>query len=150
MNKIINVNSINELHRFFGNTKPKHPLITIIDFSNPNFSNPEIEIGAKYVLNFYCVSLKDFEGVMKYGRFNYDFEEGTMVFLAPGQVITIDEEPDASVKDIWGLFFHPDLIRLSTLSDKMNDYSFFNYESHEALHISEDEKNIIGDCLKKN
>lgn len=149
MGKIINVKSISELHQFFGNTKPKHPLITIIDFSNPEYAHPNIEIGATYVLNFYCISLKDFKGVMKYGRGNYDFEEGTMAFLSPGQVITTDEEPDTTVRDMWGLFFHPDLIRYSTLADKMSGYSFFSYETNEALHISEEEKETIEDCLDK-
>lgn len=148
MNKIINVDSISELHRFFGDSKPKHPLITMIDFTNPEFANPVSEIGMKYVLNFYCLSFKDFKGTLKYGRGNYGFEEGTIVFMSPGQVITIDEERDPGVKDIWGLFFHPDLIRFSTLAEKMKDYSFFNYESSEALHTSEKEKEILKTCLK--
>lgn len=147
MSKIIQVNSISELHRFFGDSKPKHPLITLIDFSDPKFANSEAEIGTTYVLNFYCVSLKDFKGQMKYGRGSYDFEEGSIVFMSPGQVITIDENRDPNVKDIYGLFFHPDLIRSSTLANKMKGYSFFKYETNEALHISNKEKDLLINCL---
>ena len=149
MSKIINVNSITEIHQIFGAPAPKHPLVTLIDFSNPAFSQPSIELNAKYVLNFYCISLKDFKGIMKYGRFSYDFAEGTMVFMAPGQIITFDEAPDPDVKDILGLFFHPDLIRHSALADKIDAYSFFNYETNEALHMSADEKATITDCFYK-
>jgi len=82
---------------------------------------------------------------MKYGKGYYDFNEGSLMFTAPGQVIA--PGPDVVVDEGWALFFHPDLIHGTDLGRKIHQYSFFNYETNEALHISEEEKLIIKDCV---
>ncbi len=90
-------------------------------------------------------------GVLLYGKNSYDYEEGTLVFTAPGQVI--EYEGDFKISDDgnegWTLVFHPDLIRKSDLAEKINRYSFFNYDVNEALHLSDDERNTIEELLDK-
>ena len=89
---------------------------------------------------------------MKYGRKTVDFQDGNLICMAPKQVLEIEvyEETEQPVKrEGWGLFFHPDLIRGTSLSDKIKEYSFFTYEISEALHLSEKEKQILEDCILK-
>ncbi|MES1160166.1 MAG: helix-turn-helix transcriptional regulator, partial [Bacteroidota bacterium] len=90
---------------------------------------------------------KKFEGLLKYGKSHYDFREGSLLFTAPGQVI--GSGPDVKVEEGWALFIHPDLLHGTSLGKKMNQYTFFHYEVNEALHISEEERIIIKDCVDK-
>ena len=86
---------------------------------------------------------------MKYGRKAIDFQDGNLICIAPNQTIEIDNEIEPKENMLgWGLFFHPDLIRATSLNDKFKNYSFFNYEVSEALHLSDKEKNILKTVAK--
>src|SRR5882672_11505848 len=135
--KIVDIGSISGLHEFYGYSRPKHPLITVIDLTKVNrinHSNDEV----LYRLGFYSIFCKRFTGVLKYGKSYYDFNEGSLMFTAPYQVVS--SSPDPQIEEGWGLFFHPDLLNGTDLGRKMDNYSFFHYDVNEALHISEDEK----------
>lgn len=132
---IIDIHSISDLHHLYGAGSPKHPLITIIDLAK--FQTPRVGV-VSYRLGFYSIFSKKFNGLLRYGRSYYDFSEGSMMFTAPGQVTTTIEGPTA--EEGWGLFFHADLINNSPLGNNIHNYSFFQYEANEALHVSEDEK----------
>ena len=129
--------------------KPKHPLVTVIPIDdrikNYDYGN------ATYVLGFYQVSLKaGICGEITYGRNTYDFQEGTMVFTKPGQALSFKaSEEDLASEEGWTLLFHPDLIRKSSLGNNIDHYSFFSYEIHEALHLSEDERVSITGLVRK-
>ena len=106
---IRNINSVKELHAFMGLPSPLNPLITIIDHAATK-SNIPLE-NEKLLLDFYNISIKrSFKGKLKYGKNHYDFDDGSMSFIAPNQIITIDSEADRN-HDGWSLLFHPDLIR---------------------------------------
>ncbi len=144
-NKYVDINSISELHDFYGYAKPRHPLISLIDLAKVDRSRrPEEE--TLYRLYFYSIFFKTFKGVFKYGKSYYDFDEGSLTFTAPHQVISVSSA--IKIEDGWGLFFHPDLINSTELGRKINDYSFFHYDANEALHISEEEKSIIKNCVE--
>lgn len=149
MSHIIEVDSISQVHTALGLPKPKHPLVSV--FRSEDATNSPEYFGIKIVLNLFQVSLKKGgKGMVRYGRTSYDFQEGTMLFIAPGQILSYDsEEANLDSVEGWTLIFHPDLIRKSVLSDKISDYSFFNYDSNEALHISEVEQKIIEELLEK-
>jgi len=122
-----------------------HPLVSVFEFSKMKLI-PE----AKAHYGFYCVFLKDAVcGDLKYGCNYYDYQEGTLVFIAPGQVVGIGSKPGITMPKGWALLFHPDLIRGTSLGQHIKEYSFFSYEANEALHLSEKERQIILDCLKK-
>ena len=141
------IKSISELHRLIGIPPPKHPAISFIRFSEIKFSDA-IDFSSACT-EMYMVILKTTSGNLKYGRNYYDFEEGTMLFVGPNQIMYPPGSTD-NVKDLdgWCLFFHPDLLYQSILGSKMNAYSFFAYETDEALHLSENEKRKINDCLQ--
>jgi AraC-like DNA-binding protein len=141
--KYIDLESISDLHRLMQRPEPKHPLVSLVDHTNFYEMRPTAE--ASYRFGFYTISCKKFEGILKYGRGNYDFNKGSLMFTAPGQVISAG--PDTiKVDEGWALFVHPDLLYGTDLGKKMHQYSFFNYEVNEALHISEDENLILQDC----
>lgn len=147
MSQLFKVKSISELHRILGCPPPKHPAISFLNFTEMNVSGAP-SYNVKAITEFYIISMKAAQGNMKYGRNYYDFEEGTLLFTAPNQVMN----PTSLIEDMsdacgWSLFFHPDMLYEADLGKKMNQYSFFTYEANEALHLSEDEKNKILDCI---
>lgn len=149
MKEIININSISEVHSFFGLEKPKHPLISVLRV-NEQFKNMDIE-GFKYSLGLYQVSLKGncpFV-INNYGRNSYDFQEGTMVFIAANQVLEFQKNDNDISNEGWTILFHPDLIRKSELGKKIDDYSFFSYATNEALHLSDEEQKTVTEIAEK-
>ena len=155
MNEIYKIESISQLNSFLGKSETQHPLITIIDFSKIEAFTEKL--AAKFTTELYSIVLKgQYYGTLKYGRETYDFQEGTLVFMAPKQVISVDDEkieenvtPTHNNVMSWGIFFHPDLLRGTNLSQKMKDYSFFSYDSNEALHLSNKEKQMLSDIVHK-
>jgi AraC family transcriptional regulator, transcriptional activator of pobA len=133
------ISSVKELHSFMGLPSPLNPLITIIDHSQTTNSTQT----QKLLLNFYNISIKrSFKGKLKYGKNHYDFDDGTMSFIAPNQIISIDSDEDRN-NDGWSLLFHPDLIRQYPLGKTIKNYGFFSYAVNEALHLSEEEEKTI-------
>jgi AraC-like DNA-binding protein len=146
MNKIIQVKSISEFHKMLGYAKPNHPLITFIDFSKVIEKAERREV--LFSLDFYAIVYKRFEsGTLRYGRGFYDFEEGALIFMAPGQVFS--SSIDTKLLEGWALYFHRDLLHGTELGAKIHEYSFFGYEADEALHISDEEKALLQDHIKK-
>lgn len=140
------INSISEWHRIFSLSKPQHPLISLVHHADVKNVPGDKWMGV--VANFYVISIKkDFKGKMKYGKNYYDFDEGTMTFVSPGQVIGV---ADDSVRDCsgWSLLVHPDLIRNYPLGKSIKNFGFFSYEVHEALHLSDKEDALIGSLIK--
>jgi AraC-like DNA-binding protein len=150
MSTTYEINSISQAHQSVGLPAPKHPLVTVVKTAD---FKPNVDFrGLKVVNNLYQITLKNIGcGNLMYGKNTYDYEEGTLVFTSPGQVIVFEEEMPINVENDkgWTLAFHSDLIRKSSLADKINQYSFFNYEVNEALHLSEDERTTIEELLDK-
>lgn len=148
MTDIIKINTVTEANQFLGIGKPKHPLVAIVYHDNAGFKREWDE--ATYVLDLYQISLKNSQsGSLGYGRNSYDFQEGTIIFTSPGQVLTTYETRLNDDVTGWSLYFHPDLIRKFPLGESINNYSFFSYDVHEALHVSEDEKHSLNELISK-
>jgi AraC-like DNA-binding protein len=145
-NIVYRVQTISELHEIAGFNKPKHPLVTIIDYSKVNVATgPE---SGSFMFSFYSVNFKkhcDF----RYGKQAFDHQEGTLHCTAPDQIISFDRKKEANNTEGWGLYFHPELIRNTALGKKINEYSFFSYGENEALHLSEQEKQTLLFILKQ-
>jgi AraC family transcriptional activator of pobA len=143
MENVTSFDTIGQYNQFNNNDTP-HPLVSVIDMTK---AAPRGHGKQRY--GFYTIFFKEIKcGDLRYGCNYYDYEEGTLVFIAPGQVIGIESEeqfqPQGKV-----LTFHPDFIRGTALGKHIQDYTFFSYEVHEALHLSETEKQVIYDCLAK-
>ena len=148
MTDFYRIKSISEVHQMFGLEKPLHPLITIIrKWPKVDFDFSTIKLTS----DLFLLSMK---GKMKgttfqYGRNSYDFEEGTLVFIAPNQVASFADPIEELDDSGWSILFHPDLIRKSELGKTIKDYSFFNYETNESLHLSEKEKQSLLELVEK-
>ncbi|MCK9208371.1 MAG: AraC family transcriptional regulator [Salinivirgaceae bacterium] len=143
---IYRVKSISELHDIAGFEKPKHPLITVIDYSKVNtYTAPE---SGRFVCEFYSVNFKN-NCSFHYGRQFFDHKEGTLLCTAPEQVIQMEKTERTNDVTGWGLFFHPEFIRKTSLGKKIAEYTFFRYEENEALHLSADEKNTLIHILQQ-
>lgn len=133
-------NSLSQLHKAMGQPTPSHPLISIMNYGEAHFDPKDFEHGI--ILNFYKISFKtSFSGKLKYGQGFYDFEEGGMSFIAPGQLLKMqDEEADYSGMT---LHIHPDFLRSYSLNSIIKQYGYFSYSAAEALYLSEKEKATI-------
>ena len=132
-------------YNIFNNNETLHPLVSVVDLSK---ASPRQ--GSQMYFGFYTIFLKDVKcGDMVYGRHTYDYQEGTLVFLAPGQVAGMNSNGETYQPKGYALVFHPDLIHGTALGGHMQDYTFFGYQSSEALHLSERERKIVLDCLTK-
>ena len=145
-NNIIKINSVSELHKLMGIPKPKHPLVSLINYSDVHLSS--IENSLKVILNFYMVSIKhNADCKFNYGQNYYDFDEGVLAFMEPGQIASTTQNENIQ-SDGWLLIFHPDLIRNYPIGKTIKNYGFFSYAVNEALHLSESEEAMIEDIFK--
>ncbi|QHV96476.1 helix-turn-helix domain-containing protein [Spirosoma endbachense] len=129
----------------FNNNETLHPLVSVVDLSK---ADPRQ--GSRMYFGFYTIFLKDVKcGDLVYGLHTYDYQEGTLVFLAPGQVAGINSNGETYQPKGYALVFHPDLIHGTSLGRHIQEYSFFGYQSNEALHLSKRERGIVMDCFSK-
>lgn len=148
MSEIIHLQSIADLHKLFNLGNSQHPLVTVLDFSKVK---EHLIKNTKITMDFYSIMFKNYcKNNFKYGRKAIDFQDGNLICIAPNQIIEIDNEiEDREDKMGWGLFFHPDLIRSTSLNDHLKNYRFFDYDISEALHLSDKEKNVLFECIQK-
>jgi AraC family transcriptional activator of pobA len=150
--KPFTIKSISEAHRLRGLPKPEHPLISVIN--EPIRDLPD-NLPKNFVTDLYSIVLKRNAGnhfKIRYGQQEYDFDEGVMSFMSPGQVFGIELDPQGNGIDAqqvktkpaeWVLLVHPDFLWNTTLAQKIRQYEFFNYSVNEALFLSEKEENLI-------
>lgn len=144
MNDIVDLKTIHDYNEFLG-LETLNPLITFIDFKNVRVLKHKLKC-----FGFYGIFLKGkIHGPLTYGRSRYDYEEGTLVFVAPGQVAGINDGGETLNPEGYALMFHPDLLNGTSLARKMKDYTFFTYEINEALHMSERERQTILNCFRE-
>lgn len=144
MIKVDRIETVREYNDSVG-AETLHPLVSVVDFDQI----PTYQYFRRY-MGVYAIFLKYIKcGDMRYGCKPYDYEDGTLVFVAPGQVYGIDSK--GAVIKPWGkaLVFHPDFIAGTHLGKIIKDYTFFSYEVNEALHLSKKERAAINDCLQK-
>lgn len=144
MNEITKLDTVQHYCDLFG-IEALHPLISIVDCDKMS----PIRHGRR-LYNLYAVLLKDTDcGTMSYGRSLYDYEKGTVLFAAPGQVMGADDDGELHQPAGWALVFHPELLRGTQLASMMKDYTYFSYNANEALHLSEHERRTITECMEK-
>ena len=144
MEEIIKLDEVDKYNKFFG-LETRHPLVSVVDLSKAT-RWPE-----HFRINYwvYALFLKDTRcGDIMYGRQSYDYQDGTIVSFAPGQVVETEMSQNTR-PNAHGILFHPDLIRGTALGQEIRNYSFFSYETREALHLSEEERQTVMDCLYK-
>ena len=145
MGGIIQLDSIKTYNELYG-LPTVQPLVTVVDLRKVR----HMVNHAKMHYGVYALFIKHGIGcTLRYGRQNYDYQEGTVVSFAPGQLVQVDYEEETLSKDVSGLIFHPDLIFGTSLAEKMSKYTFFSYAQSEALHMSDKEQNILVDLLHR-
>jgi AraC-like DNA-binding protein len=144
-NKPYRIQSITEIHRLLGLPKPQHPLIGLIDLKGLRNNNSGIDA---VVFDLYVVSLKRGCDKLIYGQQPYDFDEGLMAFMSPGQVIRGEEGGVPKQLEGWMLFIHPDFLWNTPLAKQIRQFEYFDYSSNEALFLSEKEELTINGIIE--
>lgn len=144
------INTISEFHRIRGLPKPEHPLISLVDYGLVRHTVDESPV--TWVQGFYTIGLKrNVPGKFRYGQQGYDFDEGLMSFIAPGQVYSIEIPESVAMAPQpsgWLLLIHPDFLWGTSLAKKIKQYEFFDYAVNESLFLSEKEETVITGILK--
>ena len=144
MDKILNLESVDLYNKLYG-LETLNPLVSVIDLNKATSSVDLI----RFNYGIYALYLKLEKACdIKYGRQTYDYQEGTIVCFAPGQTAETNPTTDKVQVNAHGILFHPDLLRGTSLGKSIKKYTFFSYEVNEALHLSEEERSIVMDCLK--
>ena len=148
MKEVRRIKSIVEFHRTRGLPSPQHPLISVVEYASIQLS-PE-SYNVNWVSEFYNISLKRcLVSKLRYGQQQYDFDDGVMFFIAPGQVYGIEPpHPEQKTRSGWMLLVHPDFLWNTSLAKNIRQYEFFDYSVNEALFLSEQEESIIGNVVE--
>ena len=143
--EILNITTIDEYNKTFG-FETLHPQVSVVDFSKNGTVKPH-----RMNIGFYALFLKEgLCGDLLYRRGSYDYQEGTIVSYAPGQVVglkNVKHTPRAASSI--GILFSPEFIRGTSLGQRIKEFSFFSYSVNEALHLSDEEKEVVKDCIRK-
>ena len=144
MEDLIRFDTVSQYHAF-NQQETLHPLVGVLDLSK---ALPRMK--SNLYMGLYCILLKEVDcGDLRYGKGNYDYQEGTLIFVGPGQVVKVENDGALYHPKGYALVFHPDLLHGTSLNQDIHQYHFFSYQISEALHISERERNIVMDCLQK-
>ena len=144
MSELLKIDSVQAYNDYFG-VETCNPLVSVID----GHEAKPLRFGRK-LYSIYTILLKDTDcGMLKYGRSMYDYQRGTMLFIAPGQVMGSEDDGKLHQPEGWALCFHPELLRKTPLIGLIKEYSYFSYNANEALHLSEQERKTVIDCLIK-
>ncbi|WP_316737521.1 helix-turn-helix domain-containing protein [Pedobacter aquatilis] len=144
MSTLVNFDTVDDYNKF-NNHQTLHPLVSVLDLNKAQERK-----GSKMNFGIYCVFLKDVVcGDLKYGKANYDYQEGTLVFVSPGQVMEVENKVDFYQPKGLVLAFHADLIKGTALAKTIASYNFFSYKTNEALHLSAAERQMVQDMLNK-
>lgn len=144
MDKILNLDNVERFNQLYG-LETLHPLVSVVNLNEATRAVDTIRLN----YGVYALFLKLEKACsIKYGHQMYDYDEGTIVCFAPGQTAETTPTTGRIQTNSYGILFHPDLLRGTSLNKAMRDYTFFSYEANEALHLSEEERVVILDCLK--
>ena len=146
MDRIVNVKTVADFDRIWG-VETRHPLVNVVECDK--IGKPVAHCRKHF--DMYVIYIKDVicADYVTYGRGVYDFQENTLVFVGPGQILGYPEDGSTFQPKGWCLYFSPELLRGTSLAGRMREYSFFSYATNEALHISQQERQTIIDCLRK-
>lgn len=145
MEHIIKLENVDHYNHLYG-LETLHPLVSVVDLTKAT----KIVNHTQMNYGLYALFLKQAKSCnIKYGRRQYDYQEGTIVCFAPGQSASVEMIEEEIHPKVYGIVFHPDLIRGTSLGKNISDYTFFSYAVSEALHLSDQEKGIVMDCLEK-
>lgn len=145
MDGIIQLDNIKTYNELYG-LQTRHPLVAVVDLTKAERCVNHLKIN----YGIYALFLKNgIDCTLKYGRQTYDYQEGTVTSFAPGQLVGVEMKRDVVKPRVLGLLFHPDIFYGTSLGNKINRYTFFDYAQNEALHLSEQERGIFADCLNK-
>lgn len=145
MERPIKVKSISEYHQLNGLPAPEHPLISIVDYAK--LKRLEGKENIPIIFGYYTISLKRGVSKMFYGQQEYDFNEGVLYFMAPNQILRVNNNPSEN-RSGWLLLIHPDFIWNTPLAKTIKQYEFFDYSVNEALFLSEKEEKILNDIVE--
>ena len=144
MSKILKVRNVNDYARYLGG-KEQHPLVCVIDYAEVS--------PIRHSLNNYSVYglfLRDDADVdLDYGCGKYDYNKGTLLCVAPGQIGGKEDNGERVAITGWALLFHPDLLHGFPLEKHIKEYSFFDYRVNEALHMTDEEHDILVSLMRQ-
>ena len=142
------IKTISQYHQIMGLPRPEHPLISVVNLESLTHLPFDGEVSL--IVDYYSISIKKITNARyKYGQQRYDFDEGVMFFMAPGQLFSLEIDKEAPTRPSgWMLLIHPDFLWNTPLAKTIRQYDYFDYSVHEALYLSEKEETTIVSILQ--
>ena len=122
---------------------PEHPMLSVMKATDDGFLPCPRKSSPPISNDCYSISLKKVvKGHLNYGRTEYDFTNGALIFIAPRQVLQWDSSVVFEQKG-FSINFHEDFLKGTELAHQIKKYGFFSYSINEALHLSPKEEKQI-------
>ena len=144
MSKILKVRNVNDYGRYLG-AKDQHPLVSVIDYAEVSPVRHSLNDYGVYGIFFHDEAEID----LAYGCGKYDYKKGTVICVAPGQVGGKEDNGERVMLTGWALLFHPDLLHGFPLERRIKEYSFFDYRINEALHMTDEEHDVLASLMRQ-
>lgn len=144
MSKIMKIKNVSDYSRYLGHTD-RHPLVSVINYAEVSPIRHSLNSYSVYGIFFH--DQQDID--LTYGCGKYDYKSGTVICVAPGQIGGKEDNGERVMLTGWALLFHPDLLRGTTLSKNIKQYTFFDYRVHEALHMTDEEHDIFVSLMQQ-
>ena len=144
MSKILKVRNVNDYGRYLG-CADQHPLVSVIDYAEVSPVRHSLNDYSVYGIFFHDEAEID----LAYGCGKYDYKKGTVICVAPGQIGGKEDNDEEVMLTGWALLFHPDLLHGFPLEKRIKEYSFFDYRINEALHMTDEEHDIMTSLMRQ-
>lgn len=144
MSKILKVRNVNDYARYVG-CKEQHPLVSVINYDEVSPVRHSLNDYGVYGIFFHDEAEID----LAYGCGKYDYKKGTVICVAPGQIGGKEDNGEEVMLTGWALLFHPDLLHGFPLEKRIKEYSFFDYRINEALHMTDEEHDILASLMRQ-
>ena len=144
MNKIQKVKNVSDYSSYVG-AAAHHPLVCAIDFAEVSPVRHSLNNYGVYGIFFHDEADIDLE----YGCGKYDYKKGTVICVAPGQIGGKEDNGELVNLTGWALLFHPDLLHGTSLEKTIKEYSFFDYRINEALHMTDEEHDVLVSLMRQ-
>lgn len=144
MTKILKVKMSSDYSSWVGQTD-RHPLVSVIDYGKVSPIRHSLNDYGVYGIFFH----DEADISLEYGCGKYDYKEGTVICVSPGQIGGKEDNGEMVMLTGWALLFHPDLLQGTPLEKEIRRYSFFDYHVNEALHMTDEEKDVVVSIMRQ-
>ena len=141
--KILKVHNVNDYARYIG-APVLHPLVSVIHYDELEHCRHSLNNYDVYGIFIGDETLEE----LTYGLTTYDLHRHALMCVAPGQIGGKADTGEEIQTKGWALLFDPELIHGTDLEHRMPSYTYFSYNTNEALLMTAEQRLTIVNLLE--